>query len=155
MGAFIAQSGRRYHPVFDKFGPEHVSQFMKNSHERDTATRRQLSTNRNYAFAYFVVIVGIFIFLAVFLLPEIRSSLSKFWRRLVTLLWEALADTGYTGIYRKTVIDGLESWQLNRLWSVRSMFSGLGSFEFSRVTRVWCVAWTRIMNRIKLRKNSL
>lgn len=70
MSAFIAQSGRRYHPVFDKFEPEHVSQFLKNSHERDTATRRQLSTNRNYAFAYFVVIVGIFIFLAVFLLPD-------------------------------------------------------------------------------------
>ena len=64
ISSFFAQSGRRYHPIFDKFGPEHVSQFLKNSHERDTANQRQLSTDRNYTFAYFAVIVGIFIFLA-------------------------------------------------------------------------------------------
>lgn len=73
ISSFFAQSGQRYHPIFDKFGPEHVSQFLKNSHERDTATRRQLSTDRNYTLAYFVVIVGIFIFLAVFLLPDNRE----------------------------------------------------------------------------------
>ena len=70
MSAFIAESGRRHHPIFDKFEPEHVSQFLKNSHERDTATRRQLSTNRNYTLTYFLIIVGIFIFLTIVLLPE-------------------------------------------------------------------------------------
>ena len=29
MSAFFAQSGQRYHPIFDKFESEHVSQFLK------------------------------------------------------------------------------------------------------------------------------
>lgn len=74
MSSFIAQSGPRHHPIFDKFEPEHVSQFLNNAHENQTQIRRQESSNRNYALVYFftfiVTFVGIFVFLAVLLLPD-------------------------------------------------------------------------------------
>lgn len=72
IDSFFAQfaPNQRYHPIFDKFGPEHVSQFLEISRERDAATRRQLSSDRIFMFSYFAVIVGIFIFLTIFLLPD-------------------------------------------------------------------------------------
>ena len=68
--SIVAQSGPRYHPVFDKFEPEHVTQFLNNTYERDVAIRRQLGTDRNYALVYFFTFIGFIIFLAVMLLPE-------------------------------------------------------------------------------------
>ena len=64
IGSLFAQfaPNQRYHPIFDKFEPEHVSQFLEIFRERDAATRKQLSIDRIFNFALFAVISRIFYF---------------------------------------------------------------------------------------------
>ena len=69
LRSIVMQSGPRYHPVFDKFEGKHVTQFLNIVHESDMAVQRQKITDRNYTLAYFFTFVGIFVFLAVILLP--------------------------------------------------------------------------------------
>ena len=68
--SIVAQSGQSYHPIFEKFESEHVSQFLKNKSENDAAARRLTSTDRNYGLIYFFTFVGIFVLLMVILLPD-------------------------------------------------------------------------------------
>lgn len=71
---YYEQSQPIQHPVFEKFESKHVTQFLENSHAVDVEVQRQRSTDRNYAFAYFLT--GVLVFLIVFfglayyLLPE-------------------------------------------------------------------------------------
>ena len=99
MSAFFAQSGQRYHPIFDKFESEHVSQFLKNSHDLDAATRRQLSTDRFFRFAYFFFIVGLLVFLTIFLLPDNREIFVDILKAVSFLTAGGLGGYGY-GFYK-------------------------------------------------------
>lgn len=68
--SIVAQTGSRFNPLYDKVESEHISQFLKNANEKDAAVRRKISTDRNYALVYFFTFIGIFIFLAIMLLPD-------------------------------------------------------------------------------------
>lgn len=72
--ASVAQSSHAYHPIFEKFEAEHVSQFLENAHEQDLEKARFQKSNRWFWMGYTLIGVGIFVFLTLFLLPE-RSDL--------------------------------------------------------------------------------
>ena len=68
MGA--VRSGRAYHPIFDKFQPQHVTQFLKDLAERDKAKHKMLMGNRWFRLAYVAIAIIVFILMTAWLLPE-------------------------------------------------------------------------------------
>lgn len=64
------RSGPVYHPIFDKFEPQHVTQFLKDSSESDAAKHKMRMGNRWFRLAYVMLATIVFIFLTVFLLPD-------------------------------------------------------------------------------------
>ena len=68
------RSGPAYHPIFDKFDSEHVTQFLRDSFESDAARQRTHRSNRWFRLAYVALGVALFIFLTLSLLPD-RSDL--------------------------------------------------------------------------------
>ena len=46
LQASFTRSGPSYHPIFDKFGPEHVTQFLTQVHEQDMGEVRIRTSNR-------------------------------------------------------------------------------------------------------------
>lgn len=63
LAAFTKSEATSYHPIFDKFGPEHVSKFLEQSHESDTKSRW-------FRFAYVVLGISVFVLLTLYLLPS-------------------------------------------------------------------------------------
>lgn len=59
-----------YHPIFDKFQPEHVSQFLTQTYEAGTQERQLQRGDRWFRFAYVVLAIAVFAFLTLYLLPE-------------------------------------------------------------------------------------
>lgn len=59
-----------HHPLFDKFEPEHVTQFLTNAHDVDRNRVRFLSSNRWFHLVYTLIGVSVFVFLTLLLLPE-------------------------------------------------------------------------------------
>ena len=85
LQASFARSSSSYHPIFDKFEPEHVTQFLTQVHEQDTGEMRIRTSNRWFRLAYVLTGVAVFIFLTLLLLPnradlyfEILKSLGIF-----------------------------------------------------------------------------
>lgn len=68
--SFARSSGPAYHPIFDKFEPEHVSQFLERTHEADRDERNFRRGDRWFRFGYVLIGVLIFLFLTWFLLPD-------------------------------------------------------------------------------------
>ena len=66
----IRRSGSAYHPIFDKFEPEHVAQFLDHSRERDRDEAKFKRHGRWFRVAYTGIGIGVFGFLTVLLLPE-------------------------------------------------------------------------------------
>lgn len=64
------RSGPAFHPLFDKFEPQHVTQFLKQSFESDAAKHKTLRGDRWFQLAYVILGVGMFGFLTVLLLPS-------------------------------------------------------------------------------------
>ena len=64
------RSGPVYHPIFDKFETQHVTQFLKDSSESDAAKHKMRMGNRWFRLAYVVLATVVFIFLTMFLLPD-------------------------------------------------------------------------------------
>ena len=62
-------SGPAYHPIFEKFESQHVSQFLTQTHEADREERQLRRGNRWFRLGYAVIGVCIFVFLTWFLLP--------------------------------------------------------------------------------------
>lgn len=62
-------SGPAYHPIFEKFESEHVSQFLTQTHEADREERQLRRGNRWFRLGYVAIGVFIFVFLTLFLLP--------------------------------------------------------------------------------------
>ena len=63
-------SGPSYHPIFEKFEAEHVTQFLKQTHETDREERQLRRGSRWFSLGYVVIGVLIFVFLTLFLLPD-------------------------------------------------------------------------------------
>lgn len=68
--ASFARSGPVFHPIFDKFGPEHVTQFLRQTHEVDIGEQQRRKSNRWFRLTYVLVGVAVFGFLTWFLLPD-------------------------------------------------------------------------------------
>ena len=68
MGA--VRSGPVYHPIFDKFEPQHVTQFLEDASESDAAKHKMHMGNRWFRLAYVGLGVAVFIFLTTYLLPN-------------------------------------------------------------------------------------
>ena len=66
----IRRSGPAYHPIFDKFEPEHVAQFLDHSRERDRDEARFNRSGRWFRVLYTAIGIGVFVFLTALLLPE-------------------------------------------------------------------------------------
>ena len=67
---FMRTSGPAYHPIFDKFDSEHVTQFLSQAHAADEAERNVRRSNRWFHATYTGLGVGVFLFVTVWLLPE-------------------------------------------------------------------------------------
>ena len=70
VARFTRTTGPAYHPIFDKFEGEHVTQFLAQSHQSDDAERGLRRSGRWFKAVYVTLGVGVFIFLTVWLLPE-------------------------------------------------------------------------------------
>lgn len=70
VASFDQSSGPIYHPIFDKFESEHVSQFLAQTHETDRDERRLRRGDRWFRLGYVLIGVFIFLFLTWFLLPD-------------------------------------------------------------------------------------
>lgn len=68
--AGFARSGPVFHPIFDKFGPEHVTKFLRQTHEQDIGEQQLRKGNRWFRLIYVLVGVAVFAFLTLLLLPE-------------------------------------------------------------------------------------
>lgn len=66
-------SGPRFHPIFDKFEPEHVTQFLTHTHEDDSEERKYRRSGRWFQLCYVFIVVAIFGALTAFLLPADRE----------------------------------------------------------------------------------
>lgn len=66
----MVRSGPSYHPIFDKFEPQHVTQFLKDASDDDAAKHKMRRGNRWFRLAYFGIVVVLFIFLTIYLLPD-------------------------------------------------------------------------------------
>ena len=70
FSALIGRSGPAHHPIFDKFEPEHVTQFLQNVHARDQDNSRLTRSNRWFRLAYVLIFVVVLVGLTAFLLPD-------------------------------------------------------------------------------------
>ena len=68
--AGFARSGPVHHPIFDKFGPEHVTQFLTQTHEQDIGEQRLRRSNRWFRLTYVLAGTIVFVLLTWFLLPD-------------------------------------------------------------------------------------
>ncbi len=55
FAASVVRSGPGYHPIFDKFQSEHVTQFLDNSKQRDQAIWQLRSSNRWFRLGYILL----------------------------------------------------------------------------------------------------
>lgn len=70
VASFARSSGPVYHPIFEKFESEHVSQFLTQTHETDREERQLRRGDRWFSLGYVSIGVAIFIFLTLLLLPD-------------------------------------------------------------------------------------
>ena len=66
----ISRSGPTFHPIFEKFNFEHVTQFLNNVRDRDQEEARFRRTGRWFRLGYVIMAIILFAALTVFLLPD-------------------------------------------------------------------------------------
>lgn len=66
----IAQFGPMHHPIFGKFEPKHVTQFLTNVREREQDESHYKKGGRWFRLAYVLIGIGVFVFLTLLLLPD-------------------------------------------------------------------------------------
>ena len=64
------RSGPAYHPIFDKFESQHVTQFLEDSFESDAGKQKTHRGNRWFRLAYVGLGTALFVFLTLLLLPD-------------------------------------------------------------------------------------
>ena len=62
VAAFAKRSGPAYHPIFEKFESQHVSQFLTQVREEDREERQFRGGNRWFRLGYVGISVGVFLF---------------------------------------------------------------------------------------------
>ena len=70
VASFFQGSSATYHPIFDKFQTEHVTQFLDQTSEADTQERQLRRTDRWFRLVYVLLATAIFVFLTLYLLPD-------------------------------------------------------------------------------------
>jgi hypothetical protein len=91
--------GMPYHPLFDKFTPEHTSQFLENIRKDDENEYKLRSSNRWFHVTYVFLALAFLLFLIVFLLPKDKDLLTKILELLV--VFAGGVGAGY----------GIKAWQ--------------------------------------------
>lgn len=78
------------HPLFDKFKDEHVTKYLDYSEEEEIRNHKLRCSNRNYTLVYsiigIIVLVGLFVFLIIYLLPANRDLLVEIFKCVVIFL---------------------------------------------------------------------
>lgn len=69
----VVRTGPGYHPVFDEFESQHVTQFLENMHTEDVDERNFRRDGRRIVFSLVFLVIFVFIFLTIFLLPSHRD----------------------------------------------------------------------------------
>jgi hypothetical protein len=69
--------GKPYHPLFDKFTPEHTTQFLENIRRDDENEYKLISSNRWFHVIYVSLALAFLLFIIVFLLPRDKDLLTK------------------------------------------------------------------------------
>ena len=82
MGASFG--GPPSHPLFDKFTPDHVTQYLDGIQKDDDNLFKLTSSNRWFFLFYVVLIVGVFCFLVVYLLPRDKALLELIFKLFIT-----------------------------------------------------------------------
>lgn len=90
--ASFTRVGVSHHPIFDKFEPQHVTQFLTNMHKNQSA-------DRWFRLIYTLVGVAVFVCLSWFLLPEWADIYFDI------LMYAGIFTAGGAGGY------GLKSWR--------------------------------------------
>lgn len=93
--ASFTRVGVSHHPVFDKFEPQHVTQFLTNTHKNQSA-------DRWFRLIYTLIGVAAFAMLSWFLLPEWADIYFDI------LMYVGIFTAGGAGGY------GLKSWRSRR-----------------------------------------
>lgn len=93
--ASFTRVGVSHHPVFDKFEPQHVTQFLTNTHKNQSA-------DRWFRLTYTLIGVAVFIMLSLFLLPQWADIYFDI------LMYAGIFTAGGAGGY------GLKSWRSQR-----------------------------------------
>lgn len=98
--ASFARFGAVHHPVFDKMTPEHVTMFLEHSHEHERDNYKYKKSDRWFFLVYFMLVIGIFMFLTVYLLPNDRDLYME-----ILKLVGAVAVGGFGGYGVKAWLD--------------------------------------------------
>jgi len=93
--ASFTRVGVSHHPVFDKFEPQHVTQFLTNTHKNQSA-------DRWFRLGYTLIGVAVFAMLSWFLLPQWADIYFDI------LMYAGVFTAGGAGGY------GLKSWRSQR-----------------------------------------
>ena len=64
------RSGPAFHPIFDRFQAEHVTQFLEHSRDRERDDYQLKRGGRWFRLAYALCGIGLFVFLTVILMPR-------------------------------------------------------------------------------------
>ena len=70
VASFFQGSSAAYHPIFDKFQTEHVTQFLNQTSEADTQERQLRRSDRWFRLVYVLLATAVFAFLTLYLLPD-------------------------------------------------------------------------------------
>ncbi|MDW7680573.1 MAG: hypothetical protein SCK70_08405 [bacterium] len=73
------------HPLFEKFTPEHIDNFLDYSYKDDENTFRLTSSNRWFYLIYTILFVAFLVFLIIYLLPSNQEMLSEILKILISL----------------------------------------------------------------------
>jgi len=90
--ASFTRVGVSHHPIFDKFEPQHVTQFLANTHKNQSA-------DRWFRLVYTLIGIAVFVCLSWFLLPQWADIYFDI------LMYAGIFTAGGAGGY------GLKSWR--------------------------------------------
>lgn len=82
MGASFG--GVPSHPLFDKFTPEHVTQYLNGMQKDDDNSFKLISSNRWFFLFYVVLTVVVFCGLIIYLLPRDKAFLDLLFKLIIT-----------------------------------------------------------------------
>ena len=70
VAGFFQGNSAAYHPIFDKFQTEHVTQFLNQTSEADAQERQLRRSDRWFRLVYVLLATAVFAFLTLYLLSD-------------------------------------------------------------------------------------